>query len=105
MDDTTKMVERVARALATNEGLAPDGLCHGISPDGARNWEIYVSNARAAIEAMAEPTEDMQNIGNNRYNEMVRNSPIKDHSAYRPHIYEAWQAMIDAALGGDKKCE
>ena len=47
MTITPGMVERVARALAADDGLDPDGL----RPDRQRNWEPYCSNARAVIKA------------------------------------------------------
>ena len=51
------MVEKVARAIHNSD---PDGL--GALPwDELEDWqrEFYISDARAAIEAMREPTEFM----------------------------------------------
>jgi hypothetical protein len=49
------MVERVARAICVSEGAVdPDGSFEGVA-----HWERYDAEARAAIEAMREPTEAM----------------------------------------------
>jgi len=48
------MVERVARALCWKNGMNPDLTLGG---DGQNFlWHEYVSQARAAIDAMREPT-------------------------------------------------
>jgi hypothetical protein len=44
----TSMVEKVARAICAKE-----------EPDGLGNWKFYTDHARAAIEAMMEPTDHM----------------------------------------------
>lgn len=70
------MVERVARAMFadTNEGPWES--------ERYDNHHIYLSNARAAIKAMREPTEAMMHVA----------WAIADGE---------WQAMIDAALEAD----
>jgi hypothetical protein len=66
------MIERVARALLVADRSA-------ITPD------YYQRMARAAIEAMREPTEAMLDAGVN----------FRERNARTEQI---WQAMIDAAL-------
>ena len=69
---TDSLIERVARAFWGDEY------------DGS---EYQLRGARAAIEAMREPTEEMMLAGE-RANEPL-DSPA----------YTTWRAMIDAALG------
>jgi hypothetical protein len=45
------MVERVARAIAQANGVNPDDVALGVHV-----WRIYEADAKAAIEAMREPT-------------------------------------------------
>ena len=71
MDD---MIERVARAIGRAE-LLPD--------DADRHWKRFEIHARAAIEAMREPTEAMCEAA-----DVVE--------CNQPECI--WQAMIDAAL-------
>lgn len=72
------MVERVARALhARKYGEWYDGPC--TMTDSQREC---LASARAAIEAMREPTRDM----------------IARGSWHRDNERLFWQAMIDAAL-------
>jgi hypothetical protein len=76
------MIERVARAMLSNNP----------SP-GALTWDDYPASvhaatlrtARAAIEAMREPTEDMQDAG--AY-PRENKKPVAD----------IWQAMVGKAL-------
>ena len=76
----TEMVERVARAMAEDDRL-------GAVADGPgvlrQSWRAYVPMARAAIEAMREPTELMVAAAN-------RNN--------HPRDVDTWRTMIDAAL-------
>jgi len=67
-DRPPTMIERVARAISRAE--ASDIM-----------WEAFVPEARAAIAAMREPTEEMCGAGFHDANYMA-----------------IWQAMIDAAL-------
>lgn len=66
------MEERVARALAMERGIDPDALGpgrrHVIKADGIDKivsdhrgplWMMYISDARVAIRAMREPTDEM----------------------------------------------
>jgi hypothetical protein len=69
------MIERVAKALVASRRL-PDGCLI--------NWDVFRADARAAIEAMREPTEAMQAVY------LVPGSLAEE---------DIWPAMIDAALG------
>lgn len=81
MADEPDMVERVADAIRDNIGAAlPDGVT--IDYDYA---------ARAAIEAMREPTDAMQAAALDR-----SGMECWDHIDSR--LMDAWQAAIDAAL-------
>lgn len=94
------MVEKVARAIAADEGaydademldLAADATVEGYT-DIVPFWVLFASKARAAIEAMREPTEEMKKEGAAK----IRNfTAVK--SEY-PRTTATWQAMIDAAL-------
>lgn len=70
----SEMVERVAEALAKSDKYTSD----------------YTALARAAIEAMREPTEGMTNAA---FNIELWDQPINEHCAQ-----DVWQTMIDAAL-------
>ena len=72
MSTETEMVERVARALADSQGM---GEFPGL--------EMYRVMARAAIEAMREPTEAMLEVGFGGATGVKR---------------KLWQLMIDDAL-------
>lgn len=72
----SEMVGKVARAIArknTGSGI---------------NWPSFVEEARAAIEAMREPTEAMVDAGV---------LDVKADVSFFD-VNETWQAMIDAAL-------
>jgi len=72
------MVEKVARAMAErNNDYCERGLLQ---------WPAYEDDARAAIEALREPTP-----------EMVKAAEL--HTIGTPRT--PWQAMIDAALLDD----
>ena len=76
----TEMVERVARALAARKcGLVKDPYGERLPDD---LWQQCIPDARAAIEAMREPTDKMLDAG--------PPFPYMDKGV--------WQAMIDAAL-------
>lgn len=85
---TSGMVERVARALHTVDDARS-------RPDLAVEWEaclpVYqkmkLEEARAAIDAMREPTEAMMDASNREWDGRM---------SYRSS--GAWRAMVDAAL-------
>lgn len=74
-----KMIERVARAIcATMSGTGDD-----------HQWEMFVDEARAAIEAMREPTQAMRDAMN-------------DDIDWDGDAVRAYVAGIDAALTEEK---
>jgi hypothetical protein len=85
------MVERVARALAVADGMHPEAVSN--DEDQVPVWTLYVDDARAAIEAMREPTEAMVGSG-------------ADHDAEgggTGNPIAIYTAMIDAALSPNQK--
>lgn len=82
------MVERVARAIcrATDLG-SPDDWEEDRQGNRTYNWEVCIPSARAAIEAMREPTGKMVSAG-------VKHENWSDYGAVR----SIYGAMIDAAL-------
>jgi hypothetical protein len=76
------MVEKVARAMAENAGFAWEYCAQS-------QWK---SDARAGIEAMREPTEEMLAGANAKLEE-------SDRAGFT--ISEWYSAMIDAALLGE----
>lgn len=93
-----EMIERVARALAAqdNPDLNPDTLAvrgtpqnwaRGFLPDApsAPLWQFYVGDARAAMEAMREPTPAMLKAF---YGDVPVDRQLGDD----------WRDMIDEAL-------
>jgi hypothetical protein len=66
------MIEKVARAINDAEGFG-------------NGWQYYCKTAKAAIEAMREPTEEMKD---------------KDNPCMNIYIH-AYQEMIDVALNGE----
>jgi len=89
----TDMIERVARAMCRNRGLDPDEATSGegrvFAGGGSefivhrRRWAEHSGDARAAIEAMREPTGEMLDAGD---------------AACAGANERVWPAMIDAAL-------
>jgi hypothetical protein len=53
----SEMIERVARAITTVNGIDPDVQASTFSDWPKPNWHCNISHARAAINAMQEPTE------------------------------------------------
>jgi len=78
------MVKRVARAMRAKD--FEEGHC-----DPETTIESYIGTARAAIEAMREPTAAMINSGGTENGDWT---PDNSAAACR----ESWQAMIDEAL-------
>jgi hypothetical protein len=78
-----EMAERVARQLRTRGGL--------IAPD-----EMFTKLARAAIEAMREPTQAMADKGGDQFDW----GPSGYYDAPQGSAYPegVWRVMIDAAL-------
>ncbi len=96
MSEMSEMSERVARAIAKASGGDPDKLVYD-NDSGMGEihpwwvWEMAV--ARAAIEAMREPTGPMLNAGSDR---MEQDYLGDGRYAHRPS--DSYRAMIDAAL-------
>ena len=85
-------VEEVARALCASDGANWDAktdseTANGCAPDEQRDY--WREKARAAIEAMREPTQAMLAAG-------------KAHRVW-PHVPTIYNTMIDAALSEDKE--
>jgi hypothetical protein len=86
----SEMVERVAKAICVSEGAVdPDGSFEGVA-----HWERYAAEARAAIEAMREPTEQQVAAGIVQARECTDNWTAAG-SCVAEHV---WAAMISAAL-------
>lgn len=84
----TEMVERVARTICEHDGGVPNAI--DVS-DGRASWERYSGAARAAIEAMMEPTRAMT---------QAAGSHLWDKHGVESWAAEGvWQAMLSAALG------
>ena len=119
MADPESMVERVARAICEARGINPEnptGRRIECDPDKADNlhttgasniassrmvraWEQFEDHARAALEAMREPTEEMFEVGFGKGQECSEYHG-EDLSERRPFhaIRNVWQTMIDRAL-------
>ena len=82
----SEMVERVARAIARNHDIDPDW---GSPPMWQTPW--LIADARAAIEAMREPTEKMDTAGFGAL-------PLADGYSLADDFKKVWYAAIDAAL-------
>lgn len=99
MTETMTMIERVARAMCVAKGIDPDEPTHASGGTGIditvyqRQWQKQVVAARAAIEAMREPSEKMA---------AAFFSPIADTAAasyFEDDDFEyCYRAMINAAL-------
>lgn len=89
------MIDRVARAIEDNIAAAlPDGI--------QVDWEYA---ARAAIEAMREPTEAMESAADDPVHDELKNQGQFSLEKYGtlafasyPFSSRVWKAMIDAAL-------
>lgn len=75
----SEMVERVAKALAAQDFSCDWGW---VAP---HYQEAYLESARAAIEAMREPTEGMKECG-------------REETGSLATALAAWDSMIDEAL-------
>lgn len=74
-----KMVERVARAMSAEDGFSWDHCAQS----------YWMAHARVAMEAMREPTEDMDKA--------ARDECHKMKGVIDPVVH-IWDRMIDAAL-------
>lgn len=73
----TGMIERVARAIC-----------------GTDPWETHVDDARAAIWAMREPTDEMTNLGVN----LAMRISLSEGYRWPDYIADLYRTMTDAAL-------
>jgi hypothetical protein len=91
----TDMIERVARAICAElESTVYDPVDYDVVEEC---WPRFVSQARAAIEAMREPTDGMLAEADNmlpRFEE----EPNEPRMMGVDGALVAWQAMIDTAL-------
>jgi hypothetical protein len=99
------MVEIVARAICTAMGEKPDAMESRCLPgsyhtdDGEQHWAGYIDHARAAIEAMREPTEAMLRacVECPIYLD-PEITKLKGFAKQRLKSIQRWHATIDAAL-------
>lgn len=86
------MVERVARAICIASGSNPD-RGYNIVDDGRRYWLHFEHIARAAIDAMREPTAEMLDA-------------VKSDKRFPPYRWDvfadAWRVMIATILNPSK---
>lgn len=105
----SEMVERVARAIALARGMDPGGnsvTAFQGAPRDCRVWETLVPSARAAIEAMREPTEAMLKAAHQQAYEVVAEEigdadpalVFVDEEENARTVTRYHRAMIDAAL-------
>lgn len=99
----SEMIERVARAICVAMGHDPDGPSSDVyvegDPDAGTSWAGYRNAARAAIEAMREPTDEMSYAGF-QVNKWVNRDKISvGRVSIAPEL--AWQAMINTALSSN----
>lgn len=94
--DTPKqpmMVERVARAISENNFHNDETIWSRLWDElPAENRSTYIRIARAAIDAMREPTEAMEDAADSEAERYFGNS----HECLSPA--HAYRVMIDAAL-------
>lgn len=86
-----EMLKRVAEAID-----------HASQPPGRPDYKMLMENcARAAIEAMREPTGEMSKEGRSAFEQSERSArqmALEGRTVMNnPHL-AAWRAMIDAAL-------
>ncbi len=93
------MIERVARALCIATGELPDTETP-YHPTVSHIWEHYIPDARAAIEAMREPTETMYCAGDEEI--LAHLNSEKFIKGEDTPAVDCWKAMIDAALAEEK---
>lgn len=74
----TEMIERVAKAIANQQGYYP-----------TLNYAAWWDQARVAIEAMRDPTAEMMDAGN-----AAREASI----SAEVNTLATWHGMLEAAL-------
>ena len=85
------MIERVAKAIFASEYTGPWDT---LDEEGSiESKEIFRRMARAAIEAMREPTPDMGLAGYTAFDKFGEDAVLGPEE-----LVATWQSMIDAAL-------
>lgn len=95
------MVERVARAICAADGHDPDGPPIDEYPSAIYPWAVYRNLAKAAIEAMREPSEEMKKAGEHA----EISDSYGEYYVSADNAADIFRAMVDAALkehGGEK---
>lgn len=86
------IIERAARAICEHWGMRPDAVGDGwVGPA----WMIWQSHARAAVEAIREPTREMIAAGHSHVAFSDDGLSMTELEA-QPGI--VWRHMIDEAL-------
>lgn len=83
-------LERVARAICEAFGSDPDARSFAFDEREAAHWELWIAEARAAIDAMKSPSKVQIKAGAN-----VRACIVSNAEEIAAMIYAD---MIDAAL-------
>ena len=106
------MIEKVARAIDRDAWSHFDAYCKlkQYSPEEIRtrmqessHLQKSLTNARAAIEAMREPTQEMVDVGYREIDDCIDFYNYDSDCGYDLGAFaptSTWQAMIDAALKG-----
>lgn len=84
----SEMVERVARIIGDHY----DG--HADPVETPNNWTSAMQAARAAVEAMREPTEAQLD----RFVSRALCVSVSGQGGWSKYARDQWQTMIDAAL-------
>lgn len=92
------MIERVARAIC--------GTTSGTGDD--HQWKMFLDEARAAIEAMREPTDAIlaatEDVVTGHDDFACGDGTLYlSYPGFHEYAKTAWQAMIDAALNEQVK--
>lgn len=103
----TGMIERVARAICEENVGECDTVCFGdsgtvFSEERKPRWQWWVPEARAAIEAMKEPTEAMLLAATRAEFSKSDSEGSWTEWPERDAVEAAWPAMISAALSEEK---
>ncbi|TAA49361.1 hypothetical protein [Shinella sp. JR1-6] len=102
----TMMIEKVARAICAQQEIDPDELTRERPEyEPYPQWWGFTPTARAAIEAMREPTEEMQTAALAKIGyevDWVAGLMGSSYSAGVQVFADAYTAMIDGALSEDK---
>lgn len=89
------MIERVARAIARAQGLdcwfdgEPESVVSNYPGQTGKYRQRFYESARAAIEAMREPTENMITVGR---------IGVNGDTPYDRDCILVWHDMIDVVL-------